>query len=288
MAGTLLVAETALQAHPSDALPGALLVSERESSSGAAAALGAVLCAVAESAGNVDSGDSSMTPFKLACSRCAAVLGSVQLPQREGDAALARLTASLPTEAAAADADAALQHLPPRLAKDCDPYLTLLKDALWLPEQHAPTAVADDTANSSATRNALRAYTPVTRAAEMLLAALMANGQYSFVLAAEVAAPAGGGGDGGGGSSSSVTPIHLTVSSWGGKFAHGGSALLPSLRVHYAPATAEAGAPDILLPAAHFAAVATALLETTAALPPSRRRVGAAWLGFLPLAAPAE
>ena len=273
--GSLLVAETALQVHPADALPGAQAVVPREGTG--TAARGAVLRAVAEdeaaavmSAGagarGSGTGSGSVAPFPVACARCAATLGSVQLPEREGGAALTRLATAPPKEAAAA-ADTALQYLPPRLAKDVDPYLSLLKEALWLPDEAAGAA-------SSAT-NALRAYTPVTRVAETLLAALQANGQYSFVLSS------GGGGGG-------PTPLHLTVSSWGGKFAHGGGTLRPALRVHYAPAGADAGVADVRLPPADFAAVAAALLASTAALPPSRRRVGAAWLGFLPLAAAEE
>ena len=199
----------------------------------------------------------------------------MRLPQRAGDAALAARARG--DEDADADADA-LKHLPPKLAKEVDPYLSLDKDALWLPDG---AAAADGGGGSGGGGgNALAAYTPVTRVAEALLSALQAHGQYAFVIAPEA------GCDG-----AAAPRLQLAVSSWNGQFSCGGGALAPALRVHYSPAGDGDGdgdaAADVVLSRADFAAVCGALAETTAALPASRRRVAGAsgaWLGFLALA----
>ena len=184
------------------------------------------------------------------CAACGAALGSVQLPLHRAAELLRRAASGAGVVASASGA--AAERLPAKLAKASDPYLTLLKDALWLTsgvggggvgEQGDDGDVAETAGDKIArvgdddddgdwawtdrpdNRNAFRAYTAVTRVAEALYALVQAHGQYTFLLA-------GGGADAA--ESPPVAPaalpparLHLTISSWNSCVAWGREGVAP-------------------------------------------------------------
>jgi len=307
--GALLIADAALQLHPADCGAAALRVATEHGGGGGVgggAPLGALLAALEEEGRGGGGGggggseeedsaaDAAAQAVPLYCA-CGAALGSTQLPPHRAAALLLRAAAL--GAGSVASACGAAERLPAKLAKARDPYVTLLKDALWLDADAgaaegtaaagaaAPVAEGSadndwaDCASAAASSNVFRSYTVVTRISESLYSSVLAHGQYTFVLAAAAAAEGGGGGG--------VPRLHLTISSWNSSVAWAAAgapprALRAALRVHYCEAAAD-GAADLLLSAAELASVAATLACSTAALPPSRAAIGGSRVGFLPL-----
>jgi HECT-like Ubiquitin-conjugating enzyme (E2)-binding len=181
---------------------------------------------------------------------------------------------------------------------------------------------ADGHGKPSVFDNVLRVYTPATRISERILSSILAHGQYSFLVQSKSAVAVVGAAASN--MPSKTTAVALLVTAWNGKVAQASSAVpgsasggsdkttqvlspqpVPALRVQYrllestkdafislpmeaAPSNDFAvDAPDIWLEPWELERLAETLLESTDALPPSRRQVGggsAALVGFLPLA----